>query len=112
MHFRLTRDGVSRSEVLSIYSEIFAAIGIAEYSKATDDDRLWERAIGMYDAIMPRLGCAEDTPLLGYPIDAEFHLHAHDMCRITVWTAKANGWKGCFHLPRVLYRCYELLNSI
>jgi N-acylglucosamine 2-epimerase len=26
-----------------------------------------------------------------------------------VWTAKANGWKGCFHLPRVLYRCYRLL---
>ena len=26
-----------------------------------------------------------------------------------VWTAKANGWKGCFHLPRVLLRCYRLL---
>ena len=24
------------------------------------------------------------------------------------WTAKANGWKGCFHLPRVLLRCYRL----
>ena len=23
-----------------------------------------------------------------------------------VWTAKANGWKGFFHLPRILYRCY------
>ena len=29
-----------------------------------------------------------------------------------IWTAKANGWKGCFHLPRVLYRCYKLLDSI
>ncbi len=26
-----------------------------------------------------------------------------------VWTAKANGWKGFFHLPRVLYRCYDVL---
>ena len=26
-----------------------------------------------------------------------------------VWTAKANGWKGFFHLPRFLYRCYRLL---
>ena len=26
-----------------------------------------------------------------------------------VWTAKANGWKGFFHLPRSLYRCYRLL---
>ena len=84
MHFRLNSDGVSRSEVLSTYSEIFAAIAIAEYSKATANDSLWDRAICMYDAIMPRLGCGKDTPLLGYPINAEFHLHAHDMCRITV----------------------------
>jgi N-acylglucosamine 2-epimerase len=28
-----------------------------------------------------------------------------------VWTAKANGWKGCFHLPRVLFRCYQLLQG-
>ena len=27
------------------------------------------------------------------------------------WTAKANGWKGCFHLPRVLLRCYRLLEG-
>jgi N-acylglucosamine 2-epimerase len=26
-----------------------------------------------------------------------------------VWTAKANGWKGFFHLPRALFRCYQLL---
>jgi N-acylglucosamine 2-epimerase len=25
------------------------------------------------------------------------------------WTAKANGWKGFFHLPRALLRCYHLL---
>ena len=28
-----------------------------------------------------------------------------------VWAAKANGWKGCFHLPRVLFRCYGLLKD-
>ena len=122
-------------------------------------------------------------PLLGYPINSEFHLHAHDMCRITnfdwtpthslesdlklwwphgetlyalllawdltgredlaawyekvhdytfshfpdpeygewfgylnrdgsrVWSAKANGWKGFFHLPRILYRAYQLLDQ-
>ena len=84
MHFRLRSDGASRSEVLSVYSEIFTAIGFAEYSKASGNDAFWDRAIVMYDAIMTRLGCGEDTPLLGYPINAEFHLHAHDMCRITV----------------------------
>ena len=29
-----------------------------------------------------------------------------------VWTAKANGWKGFFHLPRVLFRCYQLLDQV
>ena len=27
-----------------------------------------------------------------------------------VRTAKANGWKGFFHLPRVLLRCFGLLS--
>jgi N-acylglucosamine 2-epimerase len=27
-----------------------------------------------------------------------------------VWSAKANGWKGFFHIPRSLFRCYQLLN--
>ncbi len=27
-----------------------------------------------------------------------------------IWTAKANGWKGFFHTPRVLYRVYQLLD--
>ncbi len=26
-----------------------------------------------------------------------------------VWSAKANGWKGFFHVPRILFRCYQLL---
>ena len=84
MHFRLTCKGASRSEVLSTYTEVFASIAMAEYSKASQDELLWNRAIAMYDFLMPRLGLADDTPMLGYPIDAKIHLHAHDMCRITV----------------------------
>jgi N-acylglucosamine 2-epimerase len=38
----------------------------------------------MYERIRPRLGTPSDTAMLGYPINAEFHLHAHDMIRITV----------------------------
>jgi len=29
-----------------------------------------------------------------------------------IWTAKANGWKGFFHLPRALLRCYRLLDQL
>jgi N-acylglucosamine 2-epimerase len=84
MHFRLTRDGRSLSEALSVYTEVFGSIALAEYSKATGDAALWERAMRMYDFLMPRLGRPSDTALLCYPIRAEFHLHAHDMCRMTV----------------------------
>lgn len=28
-----------------------------------------------------------------------------------IWTAKANGWKGFFHVPRILYRAYQLLDK-
>ncbi len=84
MHFRLTREGQSRSEVLSTYTEVFGAIAMAEFSRAAGDVAYWAKAMKMYDFLMPRLGCPSDTPLLGYPIHAEFHLHAHDMCRITV----------------------------
>jgi N-acylglucosamine 2-epimerase len=84
MHFRLSREGQSRSEVLSVYTEVFGAIAMAEYSKAMGDQSAWEKAMAMYDFLIPRLGRPSDTPLLGYPIHSEFHLHAHDMCRITV----------------------------
>ncbi|GMQ80119.1 MAG: AGE family epimerase/isomerase [Planctomycetia bacterium] len=84
MHFRLTREGQSRSEVLSLYTEVFGAIAMAEYSKAAGDESCWAKAMAMYERLMARLGQPTDTPLLGYPIDAKFHLHAHDMCRITV----------------------------
>ena len=84
MHFRLTREGQSRSEVLSLYTEVFGAIAMAEYAKASGDQSYWAKAMAMYDFLMPRLGRPSDTPMLGYPIHAMFHLHAHDMCRINV----------------------------
>jgi N-acylglucosamine 2-epimerase len=84
MHFRLDRQGRSRSEVLSVYTEVFGAIAMAEYGKASGDEWYWARGVEMYDLLMPRLGRPSDTAMLGYPIDAAFHLHAHDMCRITV----------------------------
>jgi len=84
MHFRLTREGESRSEVLSLYTEVFGAIAMAEYAKASGDESYWTKAMAMYDFLMPRLGRPSDSAMLGYPIDAEFHLHSHDICRITV----------------------------
>ena len=84
MYFRFTRNGQPRSKVLSLYSELFTAMGFAEYSKATDNETFWDHAITMYDSITSRLGCADDTPLLSYPLNTEFHLHSHDMCRITI----------------------------
>ncbi|MFH1921199.1 MAG: AGE family epimerase/isomerase [Planctomycetota bacterium] len=84
MHFRLSREGQSRSEVLSLYTGVFGAIALAEYSRASGDESCWAKAVGMYDFLMLRLGQPSDTALLGYPIHAKFHLHAHDMCRITV----------------------------
>jgi len=86
MYFRLRRDGTPLATVLSLYTECFAAIGLAELSKAARDDSLWERAVSMYDRILPRLGQPSDTAHLGYPLKAEFHLHAHDMLRL------ANAW--------------------
>ena len=84
MNFRLTREGEPRSKVLSLFSELFVAMGFAEYSKATKDEQLWERAMLMYGSITSRFGSADDTPLLGYPLNEKFHLHSHDMCRITI----------------------------
>lgn len=84
MFFRLGRQGEPRAKSLSMYTESFAAIGFAELARAADDESLWERAIEMYERIRPRLGAPEDTALLGYPLNARFHLHSHDMMRITL----------------------------
>jgi len=84
LFFRLTREGRPVSKVLSIYHAVFVSIALAELSRAANDEQLWSRAMAMYDFLIPRFGQPSDTPMLGYPIDGQFHLHAHDMCRITV----------------------------
>jgi N-acylglucosamine 2-epimerase len=84
MYFRLTREGKPMATALSIYTESFATIALAELSAATGNHAYWDRAVQMYDRLMPRFGQPSDTALLGYPINAEFHLHAHDMVRITL----------------------------
>jgi N-acylglucosamine 2-epimerase len=84
MYFRVTRDGRPMSNVLSIYNECFGAIALAELSKAAGDSAYWDRAVQMYDRIRPRLGLPDNTAMLGYPINAQFHLHVHDMIGITV----------------------------
>lgn len=84
MYFRLRRDGRPLANCLSMYTECFAAIAYAELSHADRNPLLWKRAIELYDRIQPRLGCEVDTPFLGYPMQAKFHLHAHDMMRLTL----------------------------
>ena len=44
MHFRLTREGQSRSEVLSVYTEVFGAIAMAEYARA---EPLFKRSLAI-----------------------------------------------------------------
>jgi len=84
MYFRLNREGHPLSSVLSLYTEVFNAIAIAEFCQIEHNSLLKEKAMTLYDRMMARFGQSTDTPLLGYPLDAQFHLHAHDMCRITV----------------------------
>ena len=83
IYFRLTRDGRNRAEVLNTFSEVFVSIALAEYSKATNDKLIWNRAVSIYDHLIPKLGQAQDTPMLAYPINTKVHLHSHDICRIT-----------------------------
>ncbi|NER13773.1 hypothetical protein GWK08_10005 [Leptobacterium flavescens] len=84
MYFRLDRHGHPLSGVLSIYTEVFASMAVAEYTGLTANKTLEQKARSMYDFLVPRLGLPSDTPMLGYSLFREFHLHAHDMCRITV----------------------------
>nr|WP_299382950.1 AGE family epimerase/isomerase [Allomuricauda sp.] len=84
MHFRLNQEGRPISSVLSIYTEVFACIAVAEYAGLSQDADLKDRALVMYNFLLSRLGQASDTPMLGYSIERDIHLHSHDMCRMTV----------------------------
>ncbi len=85
MFFRLDKNGKPLAEVLSLFTEVFAAIAVAECAKMTADEALRKKADAMYDFLIPRLMQTSDTPTLAYPlIDTQIHLHSHDMCCITV----------------------------
>ena len=84
MVYRMSRDGRTIARRESLNGECFTTIGLAELSKAAGSPALWQQAMEMYDRIRPRLGQPSNTPLLGYPIEAQFHLLAHDMIRLTV----------------------------
>lgn len=84
MHYRLTREGRPLASCEKLNTACFAAIGLAELSNATGDESLWQKAVQTYERVRPQLGQPTNTPLLGYPLDEQFHLHAHDMIRLTV----------------------------
>lgn len=84
LYYRLSREGQPRAEPIDVYAECFAAIALAELSRAARDPGCWQRAVECYEVVRPRLGDPVGTPLLGYPLHAAFHLNAHDMIRLTV----------------------------
>ena len=84
MCFRTNRQGQPLATILSVYTKVFAAIGLAEFGLAADDRVASGRAIELYDQLEVELGQLSDTPLLGYPLDAEFDLHSRHMCMMTV----------------------------
>lgn len=84
LYFRLARDGRPRVDPRDVYAECFAAVALAELSRATGEAGYWQRAVACYDRVQARLGRPTDTPLLGSPMRALFHIYAHDMIRMTV----------------------------
>ena len=84
LYFRLTRDGQPLVEPQDVYAECFAAIAMAELSRATGESAYWDRAVACYLRVRDRLGQPTTTPLLGGPMRAQFHIYAHDMARLTV----------------------------
>jgi len=82
--YRATREGRPLAWHEPLNTACFVAIGLAELAAAARDASLWQRAVEIYERVRPQLGQPTDTPLLGYPLDERFHLHAHDMIRLTV----------------------------
>jgi len=84
LYFRLTREGKPLAERQDANAECFAAIALAEWSRCTGDPACLQQALICYDKVRALLGQPVNTPLLGYPLRGQFHLHAHDMIRLTV----------------------------
>ncbi len=92
MYFRLDRSGQPLSSVLSLFTEVFGSIAVAEFAALSGSEALKEKAMAMYNRLIPRLGQPSDTPMLGYSMHRPFHLHSHDMCRITVARVYQDSW--------------------
>ncbi|HUX22539.1 MAG TPA: AGE family epimerase/isomerase [Spirochaetia bacterium] len=84
MHFRTARDGTPLAGSLSLFSESFTAIAFAEFGKASGETLYTDRAKEMFESLLERLGKPTDTAQLGYPLKTEFHVHGHDMIRLTI----------------------------
>lgn len=84
MHFRTLRDGTPLAGSLSLFSESFTAIAFAEFGRASRETRYIDRSVEMFDSILERLGRPTDTAQLGYPLKRQFHVHSHDMIRLTI----------------------------
>lgn len=86
--FRFDRLGKPLATIQDATSRCLVVMALVEYAKASGEAQFAERAIQLFESVAPMLGCATDTPLLGYPLAGyEFHIHADDMIRLsTVWT--------------------------
>lgn len=111
MHFRLDRHGKPLASVLSLYTEVFASIAVAEYCKMDFSGELHQLALDMYDRMMLRLGLPSDTPTLAYPLNAEFHLHTHDMVRLTVAWVYNDIWPDQKYENDILLSCRSVIDN-
>ncbi|MCO6047156.1 AGE family epimerase/isomerase [Aeoliella sp. ICT_H6.2] len=84
MYFRTNREGKPLASILSVYTKVFAAIGLLEYAKAANDGQAYDRALSLYGDLEFELRRLSDTPLLGYPLKHEFDLHSRYICLMTV----------------------------
>jgi len=84
VYYRLTREGRPQVDPQDVYAECFVAMALGELSRATGQRARWDRAVARYEVVRARLGQPTNTPLLGSPMRAQFHLYAHDMIRMSV----------------------------
>jgi len=82
-YFRLTRQGRPRAHGGNPYTECFIAIGLGELAAATGGEAMQGRAVDVYLRVRSLLGRPAPAPLLGYPLETPFCLHAHEMIRLT-----------------------------
>ena len=73
-----------------------------QFASSTAADELWRWYERVHDYTFTHFPDPEHGEWYGY-LDRDGR---------PAWTAKANGWKGFFHLPRALFRCYRLLDAL